>query len=98
MGTALTVQIKTAPSGLLRGREARERVTVECLGLPRRAVPLAVLISNDRDGDDDAVAAELVGGGDAVVEPPFGTHGELDRARQFVIPVTDNPKIPFSIA
>src|SRR2546423_15541081 len=52
---------------LLRRREARERVAVERFGLPGRLVPRPVLVSDYLHGHDEAVAAELVGCGDAVV-------------------------------
>src|SRR3712207_8311038 len=52
----------------LRGGEAGQRVAVEGVGPPGRLVPRAVLVADDLDGDDDAVDAELVRGGDAVVQ------------------------------
>src|ERR1051326_5123469 len=78
--------MRKPPRGLLRGGEAVERVAVERVGLPGRLVPLAVLVSDDRDGHDDAVAAQMVGRGDAVVELPFGADRELDGAREVVVP------------
>src|SRR5918911_1993101 len=69
---------KTSDSRDLRqGREAGQRVAVEGVGLPRRLVPRAVLVADDLDGDDEAVRAELVAGGEAGVELAAGRGGEL---------------------
>ena len=46
--------------GLGRRREAGERVAVESLGLPRRAVPRPILFADDEDGNDNAVTTQLV--------------------------------------
>ena len=68
------------------GGETRQRVAIERLGLPRRPVPLTVLISNDRDGYNHAAGAQLVGGCNSVVELPVGPNRELDRSCQLVVP------------
>src|SRR5687767_12328998 len=67
---------------LRRRREAGQSVPVESLGLPRRAVPRPVLIADDKDGNDGAVAAQLVVGGQNVVGFPVGADRELEGARE----------------
>jgi hypothetical protein len=69
-----------------RRREARQRVSIERFSLPCRLVPCPILIADDLDRHDDAVAAELIGGGDAIVEFSVSAGRELDRARQVILP------------
>lgn len=71
---------------LRRGCEAGERVAVEGVGLPGGVVPSAVLVADYLHGHDDAIAAQLVGGGDAVFEFAVGAHGEFYGARQVIVP------------
>ena len=52
-------KVKPSPSLSAGGNESPQRFAIECLGLPRRAVPLSVLIPENLDGHNDAVAAEL---------------------------------------
>src|ERR1700676_3502283 len=52
-------------------------VTVKRVALPCCAIPLPVLISDYLYRHDPAVAAKLVGCGNAVVELPVGTGREL---------------------
>jgi hypothetical protein len=70
------------------GREARQRVAVERGGLPRRAIPRAVLIADDLDGHDDAAATEFVRSGDAVIYESISTRRELDRPREMIVPLS----------
>src|SRR6185369_15568937 len=56
------------------------------LCLPRRLVPHAVLIADDDDRNDHAIAAELVARRDSVVKFSTRLHGKLQRARQLVVP------------
>lgn len=74
------------PFDLLRGSEARQRVAVERLCLPRRLVPLSILIADDLDGHDDTLGADLVGRGNAVIELTIGLDRELNRTCELVVP------------
>jgi hypothetical protein len=73
-------------------RKARERVSVERFGLPRRLVPRSVLIADDLHRHDNAVAAELVSRGYAVVEFSVGARCEFDRPRQVIVPPSRDRK------
>jgi hypothetical protein len=76
----------TFPAKRLRPIEAIERMAIKSIGLPGRFVPGAVLIADDRDGHDDALDAQLIRGGNAIIELAVRSHRELDRTRQLVVP------------
>src|SRR6266850_1965671 len=62
-------------------REAREWIAIERFGLPCGLVPRSVLIADDLHRQDDAIAAQLVGGGDAVIKFSIGANFKLNRPR-----------------
>jgi len=78
--------ITPLPFGLGKSRKARQGVAVKGIRFPGGAIPWAVLIAEDLDGENAAFAAELIGRGDAVVENAVGFDAEFDRARQVIIP------------
>lgn len=49
-------------------RKARERIAIERFGLPGRLVPRSILIADDLRRHDHAIAAQLIGSGDAVIK------------------------------
>ena len=62
----------------LRGwRKALQRIPVKRVGLPGGLVPHAVLVADDRNRNDHAVAAELVRRGNTVVKLPTRLNSEL---------------------
>ena len=61
-------------------------MAIKSVCLPGRFVPGAVLIAYDRDGHDDAVDAQFVRRGNAIIKLAIRSHRELDRTRQLVVP------------
>src|SRR5262249_51361821 len=58
---------------------------IKRFGLPCGPVPLTLLIADDLHRHDDTIAAELVGGGDAVVEFSIRTNRELYGTSQMIV-------------
>src|SRR2546425_4413890 len=71
---------------LRRGREARQRVTIKRVGLPRHAVPRTVRVTDYLYRHDHAVVTEFVRLGDPVVYNfSFSVHREFDRPYQVTL-------------